>query len=105
MLANVSMKPPYYAVIFTSVRTEGDRGYEDMAATIKKLVEQQPGFLGMDSARSDVGITVCYWDSLQAIERWKKNEQHRVAQALGRRDWYAQYRVRICKVEAEYGWP
>ncbi|WP_304458597.1 antibiotic biosynthesis monooxygenase family protein [Alicyclobacillus sendaiensis] len=104
MLAKTSIQPPYYAVIFTSVRTEGDGGYGEMAERMAKLVADQPGFLGMDSARAGIGITVCYWDSLESIQRWKEIEEHRVAQTLGQREWYKSYRVRICKVEMEYGW-
>lgn len=95
--------PPYYAVIFTSIRTEGDEGYGDMAEKMLKLAAEQEGFLGVESAREDVGITVSYWDNLEAIRTWKQNVEHREAQRLGREAWYAGFRVRIAKVEREYG--
>ncbi|MDX1458119.1 MAG: antibiotic biosynthesis monooxygenase [Marinobacter sp.] len=95
--------PPYYAVIFTSVRTEGDEGYGDMAEKMLKLAAEQEGFLGVESAREGVGITVSYWDNLEAIRQWKQNVEHREAQRLGREAWYAGFRVRIAKVEREYG--
>ncbi|RIX48599.1 antibiotic biosynthesis monooxygenase [Paenibacillus nanensis] len=95
----------YYAVIFTSQRTEGDNGYGAMADQMVQLASEQPGFIGVESVRdaSGSGITVSYWDSLEAIRNWKRNEAHRVAQDRGKQEWYRQYKVRICKVEREYG--
>lgn len=93
---------PYYAVIFTSTRTEGDNGYGDMAELMETLAKQQEGFISIDSARSEVGITVSYWKSLEAIKQWKQQTDHVLAQQKGREDWYNWYNVRICKVEREY---
>src|SRR5690242_19442500 len=95
--------PPYYAVIFTSLRTEDDNGYAETAQRMEELSAQYPGFLGLESARSEVGITVSYWSSLEAIKNWKENLEHKVAQQKGKEKWYAAYRIRICKVEREYG--
>lgn len=95
-------RPPYYAVIFTSVRTPGDEGYGEMAAEMDRLARQQPGFLGVESARNDVGITVSYWATLDAIKNWKANARHLFAQQQGREKWYESYQVRICKVEHDY---
>lgn len=96
------MEKAYYAVIFTSVRTESDDGYSEMAQRMEALAREQPGFLGMESARSEVGITVCYWESLAAIADWKANADHMFAQQKGISDWYQWYKVRICLVEREY---
>ena len=63
-------EPPYYAVIFTSVRTDGDNGYGDMAEQMLELASRQPGFLGFETARQDIGISVSYWESLAAIVAW-----------------------------------
>lgn len=93
---------PYYAVIFTSTRTKGDNGYGDMAELMETLAKQQEGFISIDSARSEVGITVSYWKSLEAIKQWKQQTDHVLAQQKGREDWYNWYNVRICKVEREY---
>jgi heme-degrading monooxygenase HmoA len=95
--------PPYYAVIFTSIRTEGDEGYGAMADLMEELARQQPGYLGIESARSGLGITVSYWKSTEAIKAWKENLKHKGAQRMGKERWYADYRVRVCKVEREYG--
>ena len=94
--------PPYYAVIFTSLRTDGDNGYGETAERMLELASQQPGFLGFESARQGLGISVSYWSSLEAISDWKANIEHRKAQEKAR-DWYQSFRVRVCRVEREYG--
>lgn len=96
-------EPPYYAVIFSSTRTAGDRGYSAMAEKMFELAEEQPGFLGVESAREALGISVSYWTDLESIQRWKANLEHLEAQRLGREAWYSAYRVRIARVEREYG--
>ena len=95
-------QPPYYAVIFTSLRTEGDNGYAETAARMVELAARQPGFLGVESAREGVGITVSYWSDLDAIKNWKANAEHLVAQKLGREKWYAAFKTRIARVERDY---
>ncbi|HKN22530.1 MAG TPA: antibiotic biosynthesis monooxygenase [Terracidiphilus sp.] len=94
--------PPYYAVIFTSLRTADDSGYGKMADAMEKLAATQPGFLGIESAREGLGITVSYWESLDAIAAWKANAKHLVAQRRGRDTWYEEFKVRICRVERDY---
>ncbi|KPP99438.1 antibiotic biosynthesis monooxygenase [Marinobacter sp. HL-58] len=96
-------KPPYYAVIFSSHRTDGDNGYAEMAEQMVNLAAEQPGFLGIESARECLGITVSYWESLEAIRNWKQNAEHQEAQRLGHQQWYSSFRVRIAKVDREYG--
>ena len=95
--------PPYYAVIFTSVRTAGDNGYGEVAGRMVTLAEQQPGFLGIESAREEVGITVSYWQDLDSIKQWKQNVEYLGAQKMGREQWYETFKVRIAKVERDYG--
>lgn len=94
--------PPYYAVIFTSTRTSGDNGYQQMAQAMFDLATKQPGFLGFESARDGLGITVSYWDSVKAIAAWQCNAIHLVAQERGRTEWYNAYKVRVCRVERDY---
>ncbi|MGZ3182696.1 MAG: antibiotic biosynthesis monooxygenase family protein [Telluria sp.] len=96
-------QPPYYAVIFTSFRTDGDQGYGEMAERMMALAVQQPGFLGVESARNEVGITVSYWTDLESIRNWKANAEHLEAQRLGHRKWYSAFKTRICLVERDYG--
>jgi heme-degrading monooxygenase HmoA len=95
--------PPYYAVIFTSLRTEVEDGYHGTADRMVELAKQQPGYLGHESVRDGLGITISYWDSLDAIRNWKQQSEHLFAQQKGRTDWYSAYKTRICKVERDYG--
>ena len=99
----VTPEPPYVAVIFTSTRTDGDRGYAAMAARMDELAAEQPGFLGVDSARSGIGITVSYWRDEESARSWKGVTAHLVAQRRGRDVWYSDYRVRVAHVTWEYG--
>jgi heme-degrading monooxygenase HmoA len=93
---------PYYAVIFTSIRTAGEDGYAQAAHEVLELARQQPGFLGFESARNEIGISVSYWQDLESIRARKENAIHRAAQGKAKQ-WYKSFRVRVCKVEREYG--
>ncbi len=95
--------PPYYAVIFTSVRTDADNGYAQIAHDVLELARKQPGFLGFESARNEIGVSVSYWKDLDSIRAWKENAMHRNAQNKAK-EWYSSFRVRVCKVEREYGY-
>jgi len=96
--------PPYYAVIFASRRTDGDRGYDRMAERMAGLASQMPGFLGVESVRDvdGFGITVSYWESEGAIQQWKAHAEHQIAQRTGKTVWYTDYIVRVAKVQREY---
>lgn len=96
-------QPPYYAVIFTSKRTQTENGYNEMAAEMENLVKIQPGFLGFESARDGIGITVSYWKDLGSIRNWRENPAHAIARENGRKMWYENFKVRIAKVERDYG--
>jgi heme-degrading monooxygenase HmoA len=95
-------EPPYYAVIFSSVRTEKFDGYSEMADLMVKLASTQEGFLGVESARNELGITVSYWKDLESIKKWKQHSDHLIAQSKGRTEWYENYKTRIAKVERDY---
>ncbi|HEY1132348.1 MAG TPA: antibiotic biosynthesis monooxygenase [Roseateles sp.] len=99
-------QPPYYAVIFTSQRTSVDAGYGDMADRMVTLAVEQPGYLGVESARSGdgLGITVSYWRSPEDIAAWRRNAEHKIARDTGRSDWYQHYTLRVARVERAYAW-
>ena len=101
MIANTP-NPPYYAVIFTSLRTQIEEGYHEMAEEMVHLAALQPGYLGHESARDTLGITISYWESLEAIKHWKMQSDHLLAQKFGREKWYSAYSTRIAKVERDY---
>ncbi len=96
-------EPPYWAVIFTSLRTEDEGGYGAMAEAMEALAAQQPGYLGIESARDGLAITVSYFADLDSIAAWKENVRHLAAQQLGRERWYQAYQVRVARVERAYG--
>jgi len=93
---------PYFAVIFTSVRTNIEEDYTKTAQQMEKLAKGIDGYLGMEHAKNDVGITVSYWKDLDAISQWKSQIDHQKAQQMGKEKWYQSYTVRIAKVEREY---
>jgi heme-degrading monooxygenase HmoA len=95
--------PPYYAVIFSSLRNADIEGYAETAARMVELATEQPGFLGVESAREDLGITVSYWSDLKSIKQWKAQAEHRLAQQMGKDKWYSSYKTRIALVERDYG--
>lgn len=102
MIANTP-KPPYYAVIFTSLQTENLKGYGEMAERMEMLARQQPGYLGFESARDGLGLAVSYWKDEASLLAWKSHVEHQVAQKLGKKTWYACYKTRVCRVERDYG--
>lgn len=97
--------PPYTAVIFSSIRSDNEQGYAVMADRMEELAAQQPGYLGIESARGEVSITVSYWADDAAARAWKQVAEHTIAQERGKATWYADYRVRVCTVERDYGHP
>lgn len=99
--------PPYYAVIFTAQRTQGDHGYGAMADKMVTLAAQQPGYIGIESTRDETGhgITISYWQDEAAVLNWKAAAEHALAQKLGKDRWYSHYTLRVAKVERAYDGP
>jgi heme-degrading monooxygenase HmoA len=95
--------PPYYAVIFTSVRSEGDKRCAEMSDKMVEQAKEQEGFLGMESARNEIGITVSYWRDLDSIRKWRENADHTFAREKGRKEWYKSFKARISSMEGNYG--
>ena len=100
-------EPPYFAVVFSSMRNPGDQGYAVMADRMVELAALQPGFLGVESARGEdgFGITVSYWASEAAIAAWRGQLEHRQAQRLGLEKWYEHFEIRVARVERAHGFP
>jgi heme-degrading monooxygenase HmoA len=102
--------PPYYAVIFATVQSAdperaGDlRDYPATAQRMEELAAEQSGYLGTESARAELGITVSYWADEDSIRAWKSNAEHTLARETGRARWYDRYVLRVAKVERDYGW-
>lgn len=102
MIANTP-EAPYFAVIFTSLLTEGDHGYASTSDRMIKLARQQNGFLGVEHAREAMGITISYWKDLESIRAWRDHAEHSLAREKGRQEWYRAFKVRIARVERDYG--
>ena len=98
-----NLKTPYYTVIFTTIMTDNLENYIETAQKMEALAKLQKGFLGIEFARSEIEITLSYWQTLEDITRWKNNIEHTEVRNLGREKWYKKYQLRICKVEREYG--
>ena len=98
-------EPPYYAVLFSLLRTEGDQGYGARTARMMELAAEQAGFLGVESTRGagGLGITISYWKDIESIAAWKSNAEHLEAQRAGRERWNSDFTVRIARVERQYG--
>ncbi len=95
-------QPPYYAVIFTNILRTENPEYNEMVLRMEELAKKQPGYLGFESARKDLGISVSYWQDLESIKKWKQHSAHLFAQEKGRENWYDSYKVRIAKIERDY---
>lgn len=95
-------KPPYYAVIFTSIKDGENDEYNAMTDKMFKLAQEQDGFLGMESANEKIGISVSYWKDVDSIKKWKENESHLGAQQMGKNSWYSSFKVRIVQVVRDY---
>ena len=98
--------PPYYTVIFSSLRNDRDEvGYADAARRMDELAAQQPGFLGMEAARDGdgFGITVSYWTDEASIAAWKHHAEHAATRAHGREHWYDHYELRVATVKRAHG--
>lgn len=96
-------QPPYYLVTFTSIRSPGDQGYAEAARRMLELAREQPGFLGVESARDDgLGITLSYWQSEEAILAWRRHAEHAAVREKGRESWYEAFATRVARVERAY---
>ena len=71
-----------------------------------QLAREQEGFIDVESASrtsEGFGITVSYWRDLESIKKWKAQSEHAAAQRMGRDAFYQSYRLRIARVERDYG--
>ena len=93
--------PPYYAVIFTTIQSDERDGYDEMNARMLELAQNEKGFLGIESAHGEIGLSVTYWASLEDIARWKNHAEHKIAQAKGFEMWYQAFATRVAKVEVD----
>jgi heme-degrading monooxygenase HmoA len=98
-------KPPYFTVVFTSQRSKVEEGYTEMNDSVWNDAQKLHGFLGSESLRNEdgFGVTVLYFTDMETIHEWSKYQKHLRAKEMGKEKWYEGYRIRIAKVEREYG--
>lgn len=98
------MNKAQYAVIFTAKLRDDAQEYGVVAEQMEAKMRTNDGFVSFESVRGadGFGITVCIWDSLEALQAWKKDVDHQEAQRRGKADWYEYYKVRVAKIEYEY---
>ncbi|MBM3656629.1 MAG: antibiotic biosynthesis monooxygenase [Actinobacteria bacterium] len=97
-----------YAVIFRSIRTNAhEELYQSQAKNMEALVKSIPGYISHFSYRdpaSRSGVTIAYFESLEAIKAWRENPEHLEAQELGRGLFYSWYEIQVVKLERGYEW-
>jgi len=101
-------KPPYYAVVFTSINADVDHTeHVEMYGRLAQRAATYDGYLGIEPARNGdgTGVAAVYFRDLESIAAWAKDPEHQVAKRKGRELWYSHYMIRICRVEREYGRP
>lgn len=93
-------------MVFTSRLKANADGYAAAARRMVELARAQPGFVGVESARGEdgVGITVSWWETREAIARWRDHPEH-VAVRARAGEWYESWQVRVLKMEDGNGVP
>lgn len=94
-------EPPYYAVIFATIKSDDLSGYDEMNARMFELAQVQPGYLGIESGRGELGVSITYWKTLEDIAAWKAHAEHRLAQEKGYSQWYRSFATRVALVERD----
>ncbi|MBS9716867.1 antibiotic biosynthesis monooxygenase family protein [Pseudohalocynthiibacter aestuariivivens] len=96
------------AVIFEVQPAEEQRSvYFDIASGLRAKLEEIDGFISVERFESLVTpnkiLSLSFWRDEAAVIRWRKTEQHRAAQSVGRRKVFADYRLRVANVLRDYG--
>jgi heme-degrading monooxygenase HmoA len=96
------------AVIFeVRMKQNKQADYLDTAAALRPLLEREDGFLSIERFQSlsdpDKLLSLSLWRDEAAVAAWRAREQHRAAQARGRREIFADYRLRVAQVLRDYG--
>lgn len=92
-------------LIRTALRADADVvAYEALNARMEEIVKAIPGFLAADGYASPEGdqIGLIRFESQEALRAWRDHPEHRVAQARGKAEFYASYRVEVCEVVRAY---
>ena len=92
-----------YAVIFSAELNDSYPDYAHLAARLRELAVEKYGCIEFASVtEGNRELTISWWETMEDIDRWKQDPEHRKAQQLGRREYYRSYRVQVVKVVREY---
>lgn len=97
-----------HAVIFeVEPAAERRQDYLDIAARLRPELEKIDGFISIErfESLSHPGkiLSLSFWRDNAAVERWRRQEQHRQAQRAGRGGIFQTYRLRVAEVIRDYG--
>lgn len=86
---------------------EGKQEYLNIAAQLKPLLGEMDGFISIERFQSlenpNKILSLSFWRDEEAVANWRNTEQHRCAQGRGRKEIFAEYRIRIASVVRDYG--
>ena len=91
-------------VVFRSRLRAGDTSaYEATAVRMDELAHQQPGFRSIKTFSAEDGerVSIVEFDTLEAVNAWRANAEHREAQRRGRSEFYADYSLQTCELIRE----
>ncbi len=96
------------AIIFEVEPAEGMQdSYLDIAADMRPLAEQVDGFISVERFQSLTNpgklLSLSLFRDEEAVQEWRRLDQHRRAQARGRAGVFADYRLRVAHVIRDYG--
>ena len=94
----------HIVVVFRSRLNAGvDAEYEPEATRMVELASSMPGFCSIKTFTAEDGerVSVIEFESLAAEQAWRDHPEHRKAQARGRNEFYAGYRIQVCELMGE----
>jgi heme-degrading monooxygenase HmoA len=97
-----------YAVIFKSKRQDANSElYYQHNDLLDEKIKSLPGYIkhsGLRHPESREGVTIAYFNSLDAIDNWRKDGEHMDAKKLAKSEFYENYFVEVTEVLDAYGW-
>lgn len=94
-------------VIFEVWPKEGKAAeYFDIAASLRAELAKIDGFISIERFESVTTpgkfVSISFWRDEAAVQAWRNVEGHRIAQAQGRSEVFADYRIRVASVMRDY---
>ena len=94
--------------IFRSrLRPGVDAEYGPLAERMYRIASSLPGFVSSRDFVADDGerVAIIEFESEAAHAGWRDHPEHRRAQQRGRAEFYATYRIQVCRVDREASFP